>query len=113
METIEDEDEPVNKNIAPQNKTRVIELANGDDDDSDDLPNHIQVPAKNVSLHILIFIRKKKYLSIYLKRTALRVTIRLSKVQITRTQHHLTMRRSIPWMLMIARRPLLSLQTLN
>lgn len=52
METVEDEDEHVNKNIAPRNKTRLLELASGDDDSDDDIPNHIQIPAMNVSSHI-------------------------------------------------------------
>jgi hypothetical protein len=46
METIED-DEPVNKNIAPRNKNHVLELADGSDDD---LPPGVNlVPVKKVS----------------------------------------------------------------
>jgi hypothetical protein len=50
MESVEDEeDEPVNMNIAPRNKKRVLELADGtDDSDAIDLP-HAVVPAKKVS----------------------------------------------------------------
>ena len=53
MESIEDEeDQPVN-NIAPRNKSHVLELAS---DDDDDLPTRIQVdiPAKKVSYKYLL-----------------------------------------------------------
>ena len=89
MESIDDEDDqPVNKNIAPHNKSHVLELANGDDDD--DLPARIlvDVPAKKVSYKYLF---EKKYLFTYLKRTAL--AIRPSPIMTT--QRHLRMRRTL------------------
>jgi hypothetical protein len=50
METLEDEDDqPVIRNLAPRKKTRVLELADGSDDDDDVL----SVPGrKKVSIYI-------------------------------------------------------------
>ena len=58
METIDDEeDEPVIRNVAPRNKNRVLELADGSDDD-DNLPQAVnRIPAKNV---VSLYIYRKK-----------------------------------------------------
>lgn len=62
METIEDdseEDEPVVKNVAPRNKNRLLELADGTDDDEDLRSPSVEnrVRAKNV---VSLYIYRKK-----------------------------------------------------
>jgi hypothetical protein len=44
METIDDDEDGLDRNVAPRKKTRVLELADGSDDD--DLPLQVSVRFK-------------------------------------------------------------------